>query len=450
MKLKNAVSIALLVLNILALWMPLSWRAVVIIITTMVLFSMEITSPVASSLIILVLLLMYFPAVNLHDMFSGFRSPVIFFLLATTIMGTALSRSSIAMLLYKFLSSWLARRLPAFLLVVLIMFPMALLIPSSITRNAMLYPVLKNFMDLEEMKKEARDILLVLGMLNPLASSAFLTGGLAPMISSDLLGGFNWWQWFILMGIPYLTLILAGVIYLLIRCQKEEAAKGYETFCKEFKVKKISFAKDDYILIGIMTLVMLLWATDFWHNFHPVVPALLGLVLILIFHAPTKWSEVQQSNALDNMIILGVLFSLISIVERHGFIDQFSQYVAEHFPRYMPVQSSLMVIIVLTAVFHLFIPNISACLTILVPLFFKISSLVGINPIVVGLIVTMTVDTLNFYPAQSTPLLMVYDGTYLKSGDILKFGVGMSLIFIFILFLIILPYWNLLGLTLRV
>lgn len=59
----------------------------------------------------------------------------------------------------------------------------------------------------------------------------------------------------------------------------------------------------------------------------------------------------------------------------------------------------------------------------------------------------MTVDTLNYYPAQSTPLLMVYDGKYFGPADVLKFGFAMTVILIVGLFAAVLPYWGLLGLA---
>ncbi|MHB8917094.1 MAG: hypothetical protein ACYC4H_03660 [Desulfocucumaceae bacterium] len=58
-------------------------------------------------------------------------------------------------------------------------------------------------------------------------------------------------------------------------------------------------------------------------------------------------------------------------------------------------------------------------------------------------------DTLNYYPAQSTPLLMVYDGEYFGPADVLKFGSAMTVILVAGLFAAVIPYWGLLGLTLH-
>ena len=56
--------------------------------------------------------------------------------------------------------------------------------------------------------------MLALGMLNPLASSALLTGGIASIAAATLLGGFSWLGWFALMAVPYYALIFLGGIWL--------------------------------------------------------------------------------------------------------------------------------------------------------------------------------------------------------------------------------------------
>src|SRR5262249_56424757 len=57
-------------------------------------------------------------------------------------------------------------------------------------------------------------LMLALGVLNPLASSALLTGGLASMTAASLLGGFSWLRWFALMSVPYYALLFGGAALL--------------------------------------------------------------------------------------------------------------------------------------------------------------------------------------------------------------------------------------------
>lgn len=72
---------------------------------------------------------------------------------------------------------------------------LALLVPSAITRNAIMIPAYREALDRMGVDKNGavgRAIMLALGMLNPLASSALLTGGVASIAAATLLGGFSW------------------------------------------------------------------------------------------------------------------------------------------------------------------------------------------------------------------------------------------------------------------
>ena len=93
---------------------------------------------------------------------------------------------------------------------------MALILPSAITRNAILLPAYQEMFGQLKLKREdglVKSIVLTMGLLNPFASSAFMTGGLAPMTTSTLLGGFSWWRWFFLMSVPYYILLLLGGLW---------------------------------------------------------------------------------------------------------------------------------------------------------------------------------------------------------------------------------------------
>src|SRR2546421_553859 len=81
---------------------------------------------------------------------------------------------------------------------------MAVFLPSAITRNAILIPAYRESLDamgLRPTDGRARAVMLTLGVLNPLASSALLTGGIASMTAASLLGGFSWLRWFVLMAV---------------------------------------------------------------------------------------------------------------------------------------------------------------------------------------------------------------------------------------------------------
>ena len=90
---------------------------------------------------------------------------------------------------------------------------LAVFVPSAITRNALLIPAFRASLatlGLSAADGPARALMLALGVLNPLASSMLLTGGLVSMTAAALLGGFSWLRWFMLIALPYCVLLLSG------------------------------------------------------------------------------------------------------------------------------------------------------------------------------------------------------------------------------------------------
>ena len=80
---------------------------------------------------------------------------------------------------------------------------MALILPSAITRNAILLPAYQRMFDDLKLKRDdglVKSIVLTLGLLNPFASSSFMTGGLAPMTTSTLLGTYCHCRYFFIGG----------------------------------------------------------------------------------------------------------------------------------------------------------------------------------------------------------------------------------------------------------
>ncbi len=156
----------------------------------------------------------------MSDAVGGFASEVVFFLIGAIAIGTAVEVSGLAARAARFLGR-MARGSPARLYVQMIasLPAFAVLVPSAITRNAILIPAYEEALDrmgIGKTDRSGRMLMLALGVLNPLASSALLTGGLASMTAASLLGGFSWLRWFALMAVPYYALLFGGA--LLLRC----------------------------------------------------------------------------------------------------------------------------------------------------------------------------------------------------------------------------------------
>src|SRR2546425_8068530 len=155
-------------------------------------------APLGVTSLLALVLLGTVPGLRPTQVFGGFAFPVVFFLIGGVAIAIAVERTGLARVARQLLAGARGRpgRLYAQLLVSLP--AMAVFLPSAITRNAILIPAYCESLDamgLRPTDGRARAVMLTLGVLNPLASSALLTGGIASMTAASLLGGFSWLRW---------------------------------------------------------------------------------------------------------------------------------------------------------------------------------------------------------------------------------------------------------------
>ncbi|MBT2690333.1 anion permease [Bacillus sp. ISL-47] len=433
------------VLLVLSFLVSEPYSFMIIVLLSVLMFITEAIPPVITGFGIVILLFLLSPSEEQALAVYGFHSPIIFFLISVTGIGIAISKSGLGgWFLFSFEKTVLNYpRMPVPVLLMLAFLPLSLLLPSSITRNAMLLPLLKNFIHNERLW-EGRRIYLMLGLINPMASSAFLTGGMSAIVTASLIGGISWGEWFILMAFPYYLMMLSGLLYILFRFPLKNLKKVSLKPTIKPSMKKV-LAKDDWVLLSVLILVVVLWITDKWHMLNPAVPALIGLVMIFLFTDSLNLDDLKASSIWENTIIIGSLLSLIEALNRYGVLDLASYFITENIGNGVPENVLIICCIILTVIFNLFIPNITVCVTFLVPLYIGLAHNLQMNPVVFGLLAALTVDCIKFYPAQSTPLLMVYDRSVFSPKDVFDMGLFLFITLLIGVFLLILPYWKLVA-----
>ena len=439
---KGKAALGLIILaNIYAFfYMPVSGALIVVAVSSVVLFSTEALPSVTASFLLLVLLSLHLPKTEQAVVFSGFQSSLLFFLIAVTGVGLAVSRCGLGAWFIENLEHTMrTSRLPLPVLLCLSFFPLSFILPSSVTRNAMLRPLVSDFLQRNEVQTEAKRVWLTLGILNALASSALLTGGLAPMVSASILGGFSWGRWFVMMAVPYYLLMCAGLGYLLLCYPVRE-----KVFANVIVAERHPLARRDWFVLVVLLLMVGLWVTDSWHGLPAVVPAMIGFFLFLVGDC-IEWQSIRETKTWDTIIVLGTLLSLVEAMRRFGVLDMLTAQLRYMLPAQWPAWALMLAILLATVLINLLIPSITVCLTLLLPLFTQLARGLGLSPVLVGLMITMTVDSVKFYPTQSMPLLMVYDREHFGTREVASMGVVMLVALMVLLLTVFLPYWRFIG-----
>jgi citrate:succinate antiporter len=325
---------------------------------------------------------------------------------------------------------------------------LALLIPSAITRNAILIPAYRDAlagMGLGQSSRSGRAVMLALGILNPLASSALLTGGITSITAATLIGGFSWLGWFALMAVPYYALLGCGAALVWVQVGCFEPRGRDEAPAPE----RQPFSGPETRTLAVLALTAGLWLTDSIHHLSPAVPALMGAALLLLPPIGViSWKTFEARLSWGLILTVGASLSLAQLMTRTGAAGWLGQLFLPHLSGLAAVPLVLLAgLIFAVALVHLAITNLAACVALLLPISATLAASAGINPIVTGLALTIAVDAVILYPVQTAANLMAYESGYFDRADVMRLGLAMLVLTLMVVMLMV-PYWALLGLPL--
>ena len=169
---------------------PWGVRVLSVVIAGLILWMSEAMPIAATSLGVVAMLALVGPGTSdeaLKTALAGFESPAPYFLLCALALGAATVKTGLARRLAQMLvrgARGSGRRLYAQMMAM--MPPMAVLVPSALTRTAMLIPTYESVFQTHRIRRGhplPRLVMIGTAILQPLASTAVLTGGAVPVVA---------------------------------------------------------------------------------------------------------------------------------------------------------------------------------------------------------------------------------------------------------------------------
>ena len=437
------------------LWMPRpegltpeGQKALAVMVLAVVFWATEALPISVTGLLGVVLLIVLGAVPGAVEGLYGFSQPVSYFLVGILTIGLAVQRSGLAERVAVFLIRGAGGK-PG-LLYVQMLFSFALLtfaLPSASTRGAIMVHIYAQVMErwgVPQDHKYYRALMLSLGSMNRLGSTALLAGGITPVVASALLGDFSWSGWFILMAVPfYANLAVGGVLMFLLYRQ------GFRLHVSQADVQlDTGPVREVEYRAGIIVLATAaLWFTDFAHGMHPVVPALIALVLILLPRVGLlSWQDFERNLGWVNFFVIATSLSLAHTLVVTGAAGWFSETLVGGATQVQ--DSPLLVLLALSicaAVIRLMMPNIAGYLAFAIPVAMASGEALGLNPLVCGMAVVVVGDSLVYYSAAGTASVFIFQQANLKNPEIFRWAVVMTVVAIAVVFLVAVPYWTMLG-----
>jgi anion transporter len=422
-------------------------RAIVVTVITVVLWTSAALDAGATSIVAIVLLALTGAAANLREALQGFVNPVPYFLIGVLALGLAVARSGLAeRIARRILTHSRGRSVHVYVQLVLAMPALTFVLPSATTRSSVLVHIYEEVFTLARVPADApirKAVMLAMASINRLASTALLTGGITPMMSAAIIGGLSWTGWFALMALPYWGLLTLGgalTAWLYRRGLARPMAAADLGRAGPWAPREV---RTLIIVLG----TSLLWLTDALHRMDPAIPALVALVALLTPGVgPLTWSDLDRGVGWANFVVIGASISLAHALGATGAAAWLARALVGAVPGVGGHGVMTVVLLMLGATaLRALIPNISGFLALALPVAMSVGREAGVNPLVCALVVMMTGDAVLYYPAQSASALVIHERGHVTAGEIVRFGMWMTLVAYVTILAIALPYWHLLG-----
>lgn len=427
---------------------PEGHRALALLTGVLVLWITQAVSLSTSAAIIVVGLLASQGHIGTNALRAGYASPIVFFLVGVIAIGIAVEESGLANRFACYLvrlSESRARRL-YWQLIAMLPFA-ALILPSAVTRNAVLLPVYRTVFSRLGHEQTGSTlstaVSLSLAVLNHMASTLFLTGGAVPVMVASFVGGTTWLTWFSWMALPYIFMLLVGGVLIQwqtkLRSHDRRAALNEEETVPNIEAWTSAERRTCVIVFG----ALLLWLADAWHGLHPSVPAWAALAALVIARVGLKLRSFTRRLPWRTVASVGAILSMVTALERTGAVSWCAKQIVSVVMMVSLPDSMMYALIALAAILvHAAIPSLIGSLAVTIPLSMEIAGNLGLSPVVSALVVTIANDSVIFYPAQSVTSLMVYQEGCISPGSLRSLGFVMAVILLIAVPFLFIPYWR--------
>ncbi|MED4600468.1 DASS family sodium-coupled anion symporter [Paenibacillus validus] len=431
------------------------WVALGILIFSIVLWGTQvIPAPITSFLA--VALTAVFGIFSFEEAASELGNETIWLIISMLIMGAAVEKLSLdKRLTYSILSLAGGHVKWTLLCLFIVAFLLTFFIPNAVGRLALLLPIASETIHVME-KQGGRNvstaIMLAITFVPYFSTIALLTGASGSIYAAGLFEsmlGFRWsyLHWFIVM-LPIVMIVLAllwVLLLVLFPAKVSVVAEGREYFQQQ-KKKLGAFSKQEYQMVFLYVLLILLWATRDLHHLSISLSAVLVMILLFLpgFRL-IQWKDVVHKVDWQIPFLFAAGFTLANSLETSGFVAWISSWSMI----YLDNLSVLSLVVAMTLIFvtiRFGFTNYTAMVASLMPMALSFAISTPYNPVWLGMICLVSSSIAFIFPTQSTGSLTTFSMGYYTSRDMLVSGSIFTLLIMVVTIVAAFYYWPHVGL----
>ncbi|GAB7020527.1 SLC13 family permease [Halostagnicola bangensis] len=304
---------------------------------------------------------------------------------------------------------------------------LALLVPSSLVRVLVLAPILKETGELFESRQARVGIYLGPLFVTFYGSSGILTADLPNIILTGFgqsIAGqqISWTEWFThmypVMGIARVLVVIAVVYYLF----RPEPESSFELPATD----GLAASGTEKRMLGFLLVGAFIWATDFVHGFHPVVGAVVVVVLAFLPQiGAANFQNVGGETDFSILFFIAAVFAIGDGLVHTGFSDNAATYLLELIPTDAPLAVILAFIFFITIILTFLMEGLAVA-SVLTPILIPYAEAAGIPLTPVLMSEAMALSTY-FFPYQSAVLIVILAEGIVDTKELIYTTVACSL-----------------------
>ncbi|MGI6185440.1 DASS family sodium-coupled anion symporter [Brevibacillus sp. MCWH] len=442
------------------LWDYMEYAPRVTLAITLAVIVLWVLEPIPFSMtaVIVLFALPMAGAVSTDLILSGFASPAIFLIVAGMMIASAVEQTPLGKRLAFQLLYWFGEKKGGVLAgIILIPQVMAFFIPAAAVRTAMLLPIVFSITSILGVKAgDVQGKTWMMGVVVGcgISGTAVLPAAIGNVITVDLINTYlqqrvTYLDW-LLLALPMWLILVPVSWWVLYRCfpEKDGIPTGLKAKMKEMIAELGPMTAREKRLLAILCAVCAMWALEGIHGWPPVIPALIGAVLM-------AWPGIKVADwdkILDiqfaPLIMLGVTLSLGRALYETGVTDYLSRWMENDLTLYLFSNPALAVLTVtiLTQLIHKVTSNVSTAVIATVPVVMALSAQAQSAPALLLAFVAGLTCLFGFILVVETiPGVMVHGTGWVTQQDFFKPGFWLTLATTAITYLMAVTWWSWLG-----
>lgn len=392
--------------------------------------------------ILIPILAVFFEVFDTATAMSNFANPIIYLFFGGFVLAAALNHQGIDRLIaQKVLQLSKGKLSIACILLFLVTAVLSMWISNTATA-AMMLPLalgILHQLDFKEHKKTYLFVLLGIAYSANIGGIGTLVGSPPNAIAAAQVGlSFSDWLEFGLITVAIMLPSMLIALYLFLK-------PDLSTICE------LKTSNEKLTVSAKLTLIIFLATVCCWIFSKPLAQALggiskfdtivaLGAVVVLAGLKLVDWKKIEKTTDWGVLILFGGGLTLSAILKATGTSVFLAHFVTDIFGN---AHMALFIIAVIAFVIMLteFASN-TASAALLVPVFAAIAEPLGLSPVMISVVIGIAASCAFMLPVATPPNAIVFGSGYIKQSEMMRAGLIINFISMFLLFLITNFFWG--------